>query len=236
MKIKDLLQDAIQSSDDQGDNVTAECFEELQEILEDGELGLLKKEGEGQSHSLGGSMRANVSGAVKLVKNYTSHGPYNSTTHWDYCLQVGNAIDGDALKEVRKLFAECKSTAKEFEPNRVEEHGGSIFHAYFGDGSVSVIYEYARSFCWLAIRMNKNRVKEDLTEGAATAAVKLAKSAAKGGHKALTKAQVEKSFGNVYDEYKKAYDAEKQAIEDREAHEAWREKRADALTGRKYHE
>lgn len=148
------LSEAIEVDDSKGDEVTAECFESLKEILEDAELSLLKREGPARSHRIGGSLSANVSGAVKLVKNFSSR-DYGTTTRWDYCLQVGNAIkDGNALKEVKKLYDECKAEAKSFDPTKFEEFDG-VFHGYFGDGSVSCSYEYASSFCYIVIRKNK---------------------------------------------------------------------------------
>lgn len=157
MKVQDLLREAIQVANDAGDNVTNDCFAELTQILEDGEKSLRKKEGKDTSYSINPTMRASVSGSVRLVKNYTSHGAYNSTSHWDYCLQVGNGIDGNALDEVTKLFGACKELVKEYDPGKLQEHSG-VFHAYFGDGSISCIYEYARNFCWIGIRKSEDTI------------------------------------------------------------------------------
>lgn len=159
MKIKELFE-AITPVDPSGNIGAQELYEELEAMLEDAELGLQKREAEDTTHSLGGSFRAAVSGKTRLVKGYTDHGYANSTTDWDLCLQIGNGIQGGttALEEVRDLFKEAKAEAKEMDPNKLETFD-SIFHAYFDDGSVSCKYEYARNYCWIAIRKNKKSAK-----------------------------------------------------------------------------
>jgi len=80
---------------------------------------------------------------------------------------------------------------------------------------------------------------QDLNEagGADRAAIKLAKSAGSKGHPALSKAQIEKSFGkDSVKPYMDAYKEARDIFDNKDAGEAWREKNAARREGRKYHE
>lgn len=149
------LNEAITVASDEDEHAgAAELYSELEDILQDSLTDLKSQSGKESSYNIGGNLSKVVSGDVKLVKNYTDHGYAGSTTKWDLCLQVGNNISKKALDEVKKIFAEIKSEAEEYEPKKMEAHG-DVFHAYFDDGSISCKYEYASSFCWVAIRKNK---------------------------------------------------------------------------------
>lgn len=156
MKVRDLfeapLREAITADDGQGDPITERAYEELHDIIDEGHQLLKGKVGKQRSYSIGGSLSAVVSGDVKLVENYAERHYGGFTTSWDLCLQIGNGIEGGkALEEAKKLFKSCSDAIKEFEPTKVEKDDG-YFRAHFNDGSVSCKYEYARSFCWVAIR------------------------------------------------------------------------------------
>lgn len=148
-RLKELIE-AFEVAKDPG---AEDLWQTAVEILEDAEKRLISKEGSGKSHSLGGNMNAVISGKVKIENNYVARGYSNSTTKWDKALIVGNDINGDALKEVRAIFKELSEQAENHDPSKITKFDG-VFHAYFSDGSVSCIYEYARSYCWIGIRKN----------------------------------------------------------------------------------
>jgi hypothetical protein len=133
------------------DSRLKELWTSLLEMLKKSQAELSKKVGPQSSHSLGGNVSAVISGKVELVKNYVEHS-HGSQIKWDYALQVGNGIQGGkALEEVKALYKNMLLEAQGYELKKLDQYDG-VFHANFNDATVSCTYEYARSFCWIAIR------------------------------------------------------------------------------------
>jgi hypothetical protein len=76
-------------------------------------------------------------------------------------------------------------------------------------------------------------------KGQAKAAYKLGKVGGTSGKPALSKSAFSKSFGDgeeIWGIYSKGYVEGKSIWQAKDDHEAWQEKRAASLSGRKYHE
>jgi hypothetical protein len=147
MKLHEIISPV--TAEDSGLN---ELWASLIERLKKSQAELSKKAGAQSSHNIGGNLSAAVSGKVALVKNYSDYSRYSGTHVWDYALQVGNNLKGSkAIDEITKLFNNLLQEVKGYELKKLEAHN-DVFHAYFNDGSISCKYEYASSFCWLAIR------------------------------------------------------------------------------------
>ena len=144
--------EAIEMGDDV-DPVAQALFNELRDLLEEARDDLKSSENADTSYKIGGALSAVKSGVVKLVKNYTQHGPYGINTQWDLCLQVGTNIKGKkALDVVKSLYNEALKEAKDFEPTKLETTSDDVFHAHFDDGKVSCTYDYGSGFCIVAIK------------------------------------------------------------------------------------
>ena len=122
-------------------------------ILKKAETDLKKHAGKQSSHSIGGNFSAVVSGNVGIRDNYTEHGSYGMNTGWNFMLEIGNNLEGKkSLDEAKKIFDDLLDVANSAEDAKVYVHDSSLSIDIDG-GRLAAKYEYARSFCWVGIRV-----------------------------------------------------------------------------------
>ena len=130
-----------------------EIYSALQKYLNDAKKTLEGSQTDDTSHSIGGNLRANVSGQVEIRSPYVSHGAYNSTTRWDAALLIGNNIP-DALAKVKNVYHELEGILHGFHVPLTADHD-DVAHFKFDDNtSISIFYQYARNFCTVAFRVS----------------------------------------------------------------------------------
>lgn len=125
--------------------------------LETAEQSLQSKSGKSTSHVQGASaFNRTKSGEVKLLSNQTATaGKYGGKkATYVKLLQIGNGIEGDALKEAEAIFEKLAASVKTNDLDVTR-----------GDGSISVSsststltanYEYGSSFCWVGFKVDKH--------------------------------------------------------------------------------
>ena len=118
---------------------------------------LKPQEQEDASHSLGGSMRAVLSGSVQLkVGHVNPSNGYGSATKWQLALLVGNGIKSGAKGSSRACLSLLEYFAKSAQRSGAEmkySADKSTGTAHFPDGNkVSFLFSGGRSYNTFAIR------------------------------------------------------------------------------------